>query len=478
MSYFPINAFPQLLREAIFDVEEYTQAPLPLIASSVISALSLSCQSLIDIKINDAVTSPVSLFLLVIADSGERKTTVDRMVLKPFYQHDTNLLNESEEKEKYYGLEHKIWREKEKAILNLIRKNVTKGQDTEALSQRLREFQVDKPIPPKIRRHIYNNVTPEALQLAMYSHSPHVGLIADEGANILDRQVMNDLNFINSMWDGVSFHVDRKTTQSFTIENGRITLSVMVQKKPFNSYLKRQGEKARGSGFFARCFPLFIDENLTTQGTRFARAHSGNLKFLDCFYRRVDELIVKGSSHNELNRRVCLSLSPPAQYAWEQIYNEIEGRIGPDEEYANMNDFASKLANNVARLSALFGYFTEGECSIKKEYVESAWLLCEWYMKQAINLFGYEEGHYEALLLSWLRREYTRSGRDRIRYNDIRRNGPNVLRKGKLLDKVIANLEKAGAIEVDYSPNGARIVYRCRYFDNNVFTENPAFTFY
>ncbi|SUJ37134.1 Uncharacterised protein [Serratia marcescens] len=60
---------------------------------------------------------------------------------------------------------------------------------------------------------------------------------------------MNDLSFINSMWDGVSFHVDRKTTQSFTIENGRITLSVMVQKKPFDLYLKRQGERARGSGF-------------------------------------------------------------------------------------------------------------------------------------------------------------------------------------------------------------------------------------
>lgn len=64
----------------------------------------------------------------------------------------------------------------------------------------------------------------------MYNYSPNVGLIADEGANILDRQVMKDLSFINSMWDGVSFHVDRKTTQSFILENSRVTLSVMVQK--------------------------------------------------------------------------------------------------------------------------------------------------------------------------------------------------------------------------------------------------------
>lgn len=40
-----------------------------------------------------------------------------------------------------------------------------------------------------------------------------------------------------------------------------------------------------------------------------------------------------------------------------------------------MNDFASKLPNNVARLAALLSYYTEGECAIKKEYVENAWLL-------------------------------------------------------------------------------------------------------
>lgn len=478
MSHFPLNAFPPLLREAILDVQECTQAPISLIASSVISAISLSCQSLIDIRINETVVSPASLFLLVIANSGERKTTVDRMVLKPFYQHDAISLSQSENKEKDYELEQKVWREKEKAILSLIRKNVTKGRCTEELSQLLRELQIEKPISPKISRCIYNNITPEALQFAMHNHSSHVGLIADEGSNILDRKVMNDLSFINSMWDGVSFHVDRKTAESFTIDNGRVTLSVMVQKKPFDLYLKRQGEKARGSGFFARCLPLFIDKYLTTQGERFIRPYSDNQGCLEQFHQRINELIVEGSSHNGDGNRQCLSLTPQAQYEWEGIYNEIESRIGPDEEYANMNDFASKLANNVARLAALLGVFTDGYYAIKKEHIESAWLLCEWYMKQAVCLFGHEDGYYEALLLSWLHREYFRSGRNRIKYNDIRRNGPNVLRKGKLLNRVIDNLEKEDVIEVDYSVTGARVVYSGRYFHNNSFTKNSAFTFY
>ncbi|WP_258089422.1 YfjI family protein [Serratia liquefaciens] len=477
MNHFPLKAFPQLLRETILDVHECTQAPVPLIASSVISALSLSCQGLIDIKVNDTVVSPVSLFLLVIANSGERKTTVDRMVLKPLYQHDARSISQSEEMGKDYEIEQQVWNEKQKAILNLIRKKTIKGQCTDELSQRLRMLRVEKPEPPKTRKCIYNNVTPEALQIAMHNHSPHAGLIADEGANVLDRKVMNDLSFINSMWDGVSFHIERKTTPSFTIANGRITLSVMVQKKPFDLYLKRQGERARGSGFFARCLPVLIDERLTTQGDRFIKEYSNDRKFLEGFYQRINEILTEGVEHDALTQRMCLSFEPSAQYAWENIYNEIESRIGPDEEYANMNDFASKLANNVARLAALLSFFSEGGGLVKINYVDSAWLLCEWYMQQAVNIFGNEDGYYETLLLSWLHREYSRTEQSYVKYNDIRRLGPNVLRKGKLLDRVIDSLEREEAIEIDYSRNGARIVCAYRCFDNNPFTKKLAFMY-
>ncbi|EKT64549.1 YfjI family protein [Providencia burhodogranariea] len=478
MRHFPLNAFPPHLYETILEIEERTQAPIPLIASSVISAISLACQSLIDVNINETLKSPVSLFLFVIANSGERKTTVDRMVMKPFYQHDEISLRQFDECKKSHTVELQIWQEKEKAILGKIRKKTAKDQCTEVESLRLRCLQIEKPTLPKSHRYIYNNITPEALQLAMHEQHSNIGLIADEGANILDRQVMKDLSFINSMWDGVSFHVDRKTTQSFTIEDGRITLSMMVQKKPFDLYLKRQGEKARGSGFFARCLPVFIDESLTTQGERFIKSHSDESKYLNYFHQRISDLLTENNVNKESGDRRSLSFESAAQCKWGEIYNEIEYRIHPDEKYANMNDFASKLPNNVARLSALLSYFTEGSGAIKKDYVESAWLLCEWYMEQAINLFSHEGGYYEALLLSWLDREYFRRNNGYVRFNDIRRNGPNSLRKGKLLERVISNLVKVKAIEVEYSYRGARLVYEGTQFNHNEFTKNPIYSFY
>lgn len=178
MSHFPLDAFPSLIRDIIHDVHESTQAPVPLIASSVISAMSLSCQGLINVKINQMAPFPVSLFLLVIANSGERKTTVDKMVMKPFYEHDTDSLREFEQKKTDYSLEMQVWKEKEKATLSQIRKKTAQGQSTEEVSERLKDLQIEKPIQPKHHRYIYNNVTPEALQMGMFNNYPHIGLIA------------------------------------------------------------------------------------------------------------------------------------------------------------------------------------------------------------------------------------------------------------------------------------------------------------
>ncbi|HHR6443365.1 TPA: YfjI family protein [Providencia alcalifaciens] len=478
MCHFPLNAFPTKLREVILDIEKKTQAPIPLIASTVISTISLSCQNLIDVNVEGVFKSPVSLFLFVIANSGERKTTVDKLVMNPIYEYDENSLRKLEEFKTVHEIELKVWQEKEKIILGQVRKKTVKGLNTEVELQMLKALQIEKPTLPKFPRYIYNNTTPAALQSAMYNYSSSIGLIADEGGNILDRQVINDLSFINSMWDGGVFQVDRKTTQSFILDNGRVTLSIMVQKKPFDLYLNRQGKKARGSGFFARCLPVYIDENLTTQGERFIKPHTTELENLNYFHQRINEFLTKNDTNEGAGVRVCLSLDSPAQYEWEQIYNEIEYRIHPDGEYANMNDFGSKLPNNVARLSALLSYFTEGDCVIKKEYVKSAWLLCEWYMKQAINLFSHEDGYHEALLLSWLNREYSRKDRGWIRFNEIRQRGPSSLRKGKLLERVISNLERVKAIEIERTYKGARLVCEGPKFEVNEFVNNPVFSFY
>ncbi|MFM9883758.1 MAG: toprim domain-containing protein, partial [Burkholderiales bacterium] len=69
---YPIDALPDTIRAAVEEVGGFVKAPLPLVASSALAALSLAAQAHIDIKRADRLQGPTGLYLLTIADSGER----------------------------------------------------------------------------------------------------------------------------------------------------------------------------------------------------------------------------------------------------------------------------------------------------------------------------------------------------------------------------------------------------------------------
>jgi putative DNA primase/helicase len=65
------------VRNAVEEVQGFTKAPTPLVASSALAALSVAAQAHGDVQRAEKLTGPTSLFILTIADSGERKSTCD-----------------------------------------------------------------------------------------------------------------------------------------------------------------------------------------------------------------------------------------------------------------------------------------------------------------------------------------------------------------------------------------------------------------
>ncbi len=84
---FPLSSLPPLIRDAVIEAQQITQAPLGLVAASALGAVSLVCQNLIDVCRLNTLRGPVSLFFLTLAESGERKTAVgsDSNLLIVFY---------------------------------------------------------------------------------------------------------------------------------------------------------------------------------------------------------------------------------------------------------------------------------------------------------------------------------------------------------------------------------------------------------
>ena len=79
---YPLDALPAKIRAAVDEVQGFAKAPRAMIATSAIAALSLAIQPHANIERAQGLHSPVGLFLLVIADSGERKSSVDGFFTK------------------------------------------------------------------------------------------------------------------------------------------------------------------------------------------------------------------------------------------------------------------------------------------------------------------------------------------------------------------------------------------------------------
>ncbi len=118
---FPFFALPPILREAVAEVQATVQAPIELAFASAIGALSLACQHRFDVRRPNGIESPCSLFVITVADSGERKTSCDKLFMQPIREFDTASEQAAEEEWTQYQADFQIWSIHAKALRSELR---------------------------------------------------------------------------------------------------------------------------------------------------------------------------------------------------------------------------------------------------------------------------------------------------------------------------------------------------------------------
>ena len=308
---FPVHVFPPIIRNAVYEVEQHTQAPQALIAASVLGGISLACQNRIDVCRLNNLRGPVSLFLLTLAESGERKSTVDKLLMKPLYQ----LEEEWFEK---YTQDLIIWRNEEtafnvekKAMMSKLKSDIRRNKDHSTTNERLKALLAASPKAPVRFRQIFNDATPAAIKDYLSGCWRSIGFMSDEAGTIFNGYALNELPFINKMWDGAMFSVERKSEPDKLIKDARMTLALMVQPDVFKKgYLERKGDTAKGIGFFARCL---MCRPGSTQGYRQITSPVVSNEHLPIFHQRLMEIVNESITRNDKNERQCLRFSPEAE---------------------------------------------------------------------------------------------------------------------------------------------------------------------
>lgn len=461
---FPIHVLEEQLQGVMRQIQQQTQAPLGLIASSVLSAMGLACQDLVDVSPKAGLIHPVSLFFITKADSGERKTAVDELVMKPFRKLELMAEQQYRDAHAQYTIELSVWEEEQKACKKALHKAILAKEDASLEKQALRDVEAAKPSLPSNKKWLLNDVTSAAIKHAISAYGHTIGVFSDESAHLFASDFMRETSVLNSLWGAKPISALRVSTQGeTTIGDYRFSLSLMVQGPLFERFLERQGDQARGSGFFARCL---LSEPHSTQGSRFIGDELSpggvNAIYLNNFYLTVEKLLKASQMRRELSKpRVCLTLSPEARARWFEIANKVESNIGPFGEWREYRDFASKFMEHASRIAAVLHCFTERSPVISDVSMYAAIVIVDWYFQHFIQQFKERtvpNDIREANELDrWLESNLHRSNNGIFKKNDIRKFGPNCIRNKGKLDRALNALVNRMAV-TQYQFNGTNYV--------------------
>jgi putative DNA primase/helicase len=390
---YPIDALPAIIRAAVEEVAGFVKAPVPLVASSALAALSLAIQAYTDAKRAEKLQGPVGLFLLTIADSGERKSSCDGYFTKAIRDYQKQQEEAAKPEVKNYNAAIAAWEAKCGGIKDKIRQLSKDKKPTADMESALKDLEHDKPEPPKIPRLFYGDVTPEALAHGLATRWPSGGVVSAEAGIVFGSHgmgkdsVMRNLGLLNQLWDGAELKIDRRTSESFTVRGARLTVALQVQEPTLREFLARSGQLARGTGFLARFLVAWPE---STQGQRPFTEAPANWPALAAFNRRIAAILEPQPSIGEDGALTpdMMSLTPEAKAAWVEYHDAIEKDLASGGELHEVRDVASKSADNAVRLAALFQNFEGTGGAISLPSFEGASTIAAWHLHESRRFFG------------------------------------------------------------------------------------------
>ena len=445
---YPVNSFPPLIRDAVLEVQHVTQAPMPIVATSAICTMAAASQALIDVERDCHLVGPVSLFSVILGDSGERKSTVDALfsrALKKFHRDSIDL---GSDELRSYAANSLAWKAKLDGILAMISavrrgKKKEGGPSIEDLERDLLTLQKQEPVRPLIPNVLVLDITTEKLAHQLANEWPSCVLIAAEGGMVFggrsfskDHQ-LSTLAAFNALWSNEPLRISRKTSDSFEIQGARLSLSIFVQSQVFADFMS-ENNLSRAIGFLARCLFAFPD---STQGRRTYKPLPPSLDALDAFEKHVCQLL--HISPNIEKRRLHPTKIPLARGAkdlWVEFHDSIEVQLGKGQPLADLRDFGSKAAEIAARVAAVF----QASCGfplaeISQENMRAACDVVNWHIGEVIRYFGPLSPERSRLVADakkvdlWLVRYCREKAVSAVEISTLLQVGPGPLRKKEKL---------------------------------------------
>ncbi|OKB64771.1 hypothetical protein BHU62_20970 [Serratia marcescens] len=409
LNNYPVEAFPSVLRDVINALHEDTLIPIEMIGSTVLAALSLSLQPLMDVAspFGNKKPEPCSLYFLTLAKSGEGKSPLRELLMTPFDEFASEMHEEYEDLLDVYKKDHAIWSSKEKALNRNYQKAVKNGGEDEVEELLLREHQAAEPKKPRAFEMFYEDATPEGIIQGL-SEYPYAGVFADEAITFFTGQLKNNLGLLNKIWKNEPLSLSRKKEGTVRL-NAYLTFLLMVQPEVFEEYLERHGKKAVSSGFLAR---FLFTETVSTIGQRRISLNQDNSRqALGNLFTHLNKFLKEQKEHfyDTSKSKKTLTLTEDAKKLFEGKVSQYQLNISQNQCWEHIPEFVSKAGSQAIRMAAIFDCYSESD--ISEQYLKNAFTVTEWHLNQAARYFYKLSAQYQLqqdvyLLYDWIKNRF------------------------------------------------------------------------
>jgi len=349
---YPVPALGPL-RAAVEAVAGMTQAPVAIPAASALAVASLAVQGFADVQTLGGAR-PLSLFVLTIARSGERKSSCDAPFLAALREHEQEETRAWRNDLASWQNAQALWKGERDRILAEARKR--KGERRTAAEADLDALGPETAAPPAPDRTV-TEPTFEGLTKLLATGQPSLGLFSDEGGQFLGGFAMSSENrtktlaALNKLWQGDPIQRTRAGEGAMTLYGRRLAMHLMVQPGVARDFMS--DPRTADTGFLAR---FLICEPPSTIGTRFhAQARCDEVP-VTLFGARLRTILATPLPMDPETRALSprlLPMSGEARALLIRFADEVERQQARGGEFEHLTGAASKAAEQAARIAGV-----------------------------------------------------------------------------------------------------------------------------
>ncbi|HCT3329646.1 TPA: DUF3987 domain-containing protein [Proteus mirabilis] len=456
--YLNIEKLPDYFQRMVELVHIKTDAAAEIILPTLLSVMSLSCQDSFDIEPINGRKYPLSLYHVVLARSGCRKSTVYKLLTKAISEFEQQLEQDFYIEKDNYERSLVLWNIKFSALNKCYQKALNQGIKVNEALLNLEECLVQKPVAPIKKRLVINDSTSEGLAQELGDGYRVLSLMSDEAGELFESSLLRKTPLLNSLWCAEGKSVSRASRDNYVIKDCRFSLLLMVQPALFDSFMGKKGKKAKSSGFLARS--LLVDLDQIQQLCEIKNvSHSTELSLADLSATLINHL-QKGIKRRENDEeRHCITLAHDAQGAWNGYYQAVKKMMEPGGELHAYDDYASRFMEHASRIAGVMQMFmTPDSTVVTLETLESAVYITQWHLNHFIKkIDNFKEVSDAEKLLLWLEEHLVSNKSYDFRRNDIIKNGPYSLRRSDRLRPALEKLQQEAKVQL-FEKNGINYV--------------------